>query len=435
MTTHAHASSFEPATLKRIQLWLKRLEREFYEDWQPLRIAYTWDRNPIPFREISSRSFRPLREGGQWGKSWDSAWFKFDGRIPAGWKGRSVVAVIRLSGEGCVFDSQGTPLLALTPGSIFDTSYIRDRVEITPRARGGEEVNLLVEAAANNLFGIAAAPDPSPKAPDRNDGWKAILHRASLAIFRPDIRQLFLQAQFLFYLAEALPERSYRRAQLIYALNEAVNAYQPEAAGVQQAASCLTPELERRAGDAALRTIAVGHAHLDVLWLWPMRETIRKAGRTFATQVDLLKKYPDYVFGMSQPQLYQLVKDHYPALYAKVKEAVRQGRLEPLGAMWVEPDCNIPGGESLVRQILYGQLFWEREFGLHVRNMWTPDVFGFSASLPQILKQAGVDSFVCIKTFPQQGQPVPAPYFHVEGHRRQQSIGAFPAGKQLRLTA
>ena len=142
---------------------------------------------------------------------------------------------------------------------------------------------------------------------------------------------------------------------------------------------------------------AVGHAHIDLAWLWPIRETVRKGARTFATALANMEKYPDYIFGASQPQLYLWMKQYYPALYEKVRQKVREGRWEVQGCMWVEPDTNVTGGESLVRQILYGKRFYEQEFGVEVDNLWLPDVFGYSAALPQLLKKAGVNYFMTQK--------------------------------------
>ena len=148
---------------------------------------------------------------------------------------------------------------------------------------------------------------------------------------------------------------------------------------------------------AAPDVYGVGHAHIDVGWLWPLRETVRKCGRTFASQIALLERYPDYVFGASQAQLYAFTQETYPALYEKIREAVAQGRWEVQGGMWVEADCNLPDGESLVRQCLVGKNYFRDAFGIEVRNLWLPDVFGYSGNLPQILRRAGMDYFLTQK--------------------------------------
>nr|WP_246246712.1 alpha-mannosidase [Paenibacillus lemnae] len=141
----------------------------------------------------------------------------------------------------------------------------------------------------------------------------------------------------------------------------------------------------------------VGQSHIDIAWLWPVRETVRKVSRTFSTVCTLMEKYPDFKYSQSQPILYAFVKEHYPDLYEKIKPRIAEGRWELVGGMWVEPDLNIPNGESLVRQILHGQLFYEKEFGKRSEIEWLPDTFGYCASLPQLLKQANVKYFMTTK--------------------------------------
>lgn len=158
-----------------------------------------------------------------------------------------------------------------------------------------------------------------------------------------------------------------------------------------------------------------GHSHIDVSWLWPYSETIRKASRTFATAIRLLEKYPDFVFNCSQPQLYQFVKESDPKLYQEIKKWAKTGRFEVCGAMWVESDCNVPSGESLLRQMLYGSRFFQAEFGVKTRTCWLPDVFGYPASIPTILKHAEVDFFFTTKLHWQAKQPFPRHLFYWKG--------------------
>lgn len=141
----------------------------------------------------------------------------------------------------------------------------------------------------------------------------------------------------------------------------------------------------------------IGHTHIDVAWLWTLEQTKEKAQRSFSTAVRLLERYPDYIFQSSQPQLYSYVKENDPELYAKIKKYVAEGRWEVEGAMWLEADTNLIDGESLVRQILLGKKFMREEFGVESRLLWLPDVFGYSAALPQILKKSGVPFFFTSK--------------------------------------
>jgi len=141
----------------------------------------------------------------------------------------------------------------------------------------------------------------------------------------------------------------------------------------------------------------IGHTHIDCAWLWTLRQTREKAQRSFATVLELMRRYPEYKFTSSQPLLYKFVKEEAPELYAEIKERIAEGRWECEGGMWVEADCNIPAGESFIRQFIYGKRFFREEFGRDNRVLWLPDVFGYSAALPQILKGCGIDWFVTSK--------------------------------------
>jgi len=163
------------------------------------------------------------------------------------------------------------------------------------------------------------------------------------------------------------------------------------------------------------RLCLTGHSHIDTAWLWPIRETIRKCGRTFSTAVRLMEQFPDYVFSCSQPQLYAYTKRHFPDLYKEIGKWVRRGRWETTGAMWVEADCNTTGGEALVRQMLYGIEFMRKEFGTRPRSLWLPDVFGYSGALPQILQRCGLPYFFTCKLHWQSRNPFPDHLFWWRG--------------------
>lgn len=141
----------------------------------------------------------------------------------------------------------------------------------------------------------------------------------------------------------------------------------------------------------------VGQSHIDLAWLWPAKEAVRKTSRTFSTMSTLLDQFPDFGYVQSQPQAFEFMKEYYPDVYQRVKDHIASGRWELVGGMWVEPDLNIPSGESLVRQLVYGMKFYQEEFGIKPRIEWLPDTFGYSASLPQLLKKAGLDYFMTTK--------------------------------------
>lgn len=159
----------------------------------------------------------------------------------------------------------------------------------------------------------------------------------------------------------------------------------------------------------------IGHTHIDVAWLWTVDQTRQKACRSFATVLKLMEEYPSYKFMSSQPQLYEFVKERHPDLYQKIKDRIKEGRWEPEGGMWVEADCNLTSGESLVRQFLYGKKFFRQEFGVDNKELWLPDVFGYSGALPQIMKKSGIDYFMTTKLAWNEFDKVPMDTFYWEG--------------------
>ena len=154
---------------------------------------------------------------------------------------------------------------------------------------------------------------------------------------------------------------------------------------------------EKECGNSDAIVNYLGHTHIDVAWLWTIATTKEKAQHSFATVLALMDRYPEYIFMSSQPQLYEYIKEEAPELYEKIKQRIKEGRWEVEGAMWLEADCNLSSGESLIRQIIYGKDFMKKEFDVDSKILWLPDVFGYCAALPQILKKSGVDKFVTSK--------------------------------------
>jgi len=169
-------------------------------------------------------------------------------------------------------------------------------------------------------------------------------------------------------------------------------------ASIQAASEYIKKDLyEEMGGYDDIIATCIGHTHIDVAWWWTVEQTREKVGRSFATVLKFMEEYPNYKFMSSQPQLYYFLKERYPELFEKLKKRVQEGRWEPEGGMWVEADCNLTSGESLVRQFIYGKKFFKEEFGVDNRILWLPDVFGYSGALPQIMKKCGIDYFMTTK--------------------------------------
>ncbi|MCC3373990.1 alpha-mannosidase [Cohnella sp. REN36] len=372
---------YETVRPEQLRSLLGRLNEQIYIPLEDLSVTAWVTKEPVPYAERTTGRETALKPGDRWGELWDCAWFRFRGRVPAQAAGAKVVLLIDVNGEVCLVDEAGTPAQGLTNiNSEFDYTLGlpgKRVVDVSASAAGGEEIDLWGDAGCNDLFGHYRS---------------GTLKEACIAICREEVRQLYYDAEVLLETAERLPAGSARQVQAYQALYEAslhLTDFGDER--VAEARRLLAGPLAKRGGDAALTISAIGHAHIDLAWLWPIRETIRKGARTFSTALRMMERYPEYVFGASQPQLYQWMKTHYPKLYDQVKARVSEGRWELQGAMWVESDTNVPTGEALVRQVLYGKRFFQEEFGQEMKSLWMPDVFGYSASLPQILKRSGVD--------------------------------------------
>lgn len=202
-----------------------------------------------------------------------------------------------------------------------------------------------------------------------------------------------------------LPESDYDRMRILDALGNAMrktNLTNPQSDEFNTSLKAALDELRtglysKYVNPNSVATICIGHTHIDIAWMWTVKQTREKAVRSFATVVSLMKRYPEYKFMSSQAILFKFVKEDAPQLYEEIKQLVAEGRFEIEGAMWVEADCNLPSGESLVRQLLYGKRFFKKEFDKDCKILWLPDVFGYSAALPQILQKSGVDTFVTSK--------------------------------------
>ncbi|OWR29822.1 alpha-mannosidase [Saccharibacillus sp. O23] len=366
--------------LNRAKETLNRLRGAIYEPVGTLRTTAWVTKEPVPYEERTSGIRKEIGPGDVWGELWDCAWFRFAGTVPESVAGSRAVLLIDINGELCIVDEDGSPRQGLTNiNSEFETALglPGKRVVDLGGEAAGRTVELWADAGCNDLFGKFSG---------------GTMKEALIAVCHEETRRLYYDFEVLIELAEQLEARSARRDRIVQALYEAslmLTVINEET--VRRAIERVRGELAKRGGDPVLTVSAIGHAHIDLAWLWPIRETVRKGARTFSTVLRNMEKYPDYVFGASQPQLYQWIKEYYPKLYEQIRERVQEGRWELQGAMWVEPDTNISGGEALVRQILYGKRFFAEEFGQEMKVLWLPDVFGYSGSLPQLLRKSGVD--------------------------------------------
>ncbi|MEV6833211.1 glycoside hydrolase family 38 C-terminal domain-containing protein [Streptomyces sp. NPDC051133] len=373
----------------------ERVRPAVYPASVPLQVA-VWHApgEPVPVAEGLAAEPEPIEVGARWGAPWGTSWFRVTGTVPEAWAGKTVEALLDLGFdenmpgfqcEGLVYRPDGTPVKGLNPRNQW--------VRIGAPAAGGEQVRLHIEAASNPVILDYHPFRPTPLGDKDTAGHEPqyTLTRMDLAVFDETVWQLVLDLEVLGELMAELPVDSTRRHDILRALERALDAVdlQDVNGTADRARARLTEVLAAPAVPSAHRISAVGHAHIDSAWLWPLRETVRKVARTTSNMTALIEDEPDFVFAMSQAQQWAWVKDHRPEVWARVKKAVAEGRFVPAGGMWVESDTNMPGSEAMARQFVHGKRFFLDEFGVDNEEAWLPDTFGFAAGLPQIIRAAG----------------------------------------------
>lgn len=251
-------------------------------------------------------------------------------------------------------------------------------------------------------------------------GYYHQLKQAELVYLHEAADELYFYAEAITKTIPLLGEENTDRTDLMMALDRAFYEIDWDESeyfyeSVEHALAVLKAELADMPKNSSVTIYGIGHTHIDLAWLWRLKHTREKAQRSFSTVMHLMEEYDDYVFLQSQPQLYQFVKEDNPKLYARIKEKVKENKWEPEGGMWVEADCNLISGESLVRQFLYGIQFIQEEFGKKCEYLWLPDVFGYSWALPQILKQCGIQTFMTSKISWNQYNDMPNDLFWWQG--------------------
>jgi len=356
--------------------------------------------------------WKPAPPGTRWGRSGWTAWFQGDIRLPAACRGRPVFLHARTGGETLVWVNGQPQGIA---------NYMEHgAVQFTPRGTTGRKYHIALEAYAGHTYaGIMPNHEPTVVAPRCRT-----FQGAELMLQREDVSAFVFDLQVLLGLTGILDENGLRRSQVMHGLAEVLatidakpdespeDGWRPKLA---RARRIMRPLLAATNGTTAPRMGVVGHSHLDTAWLWPLAETRRKTARTFATALGLMERYPEFLFTQSSPCHTEMLREDYPGVFRRVRKMVAAGRWEPNGAMWVEPDLNVPSGEALVRQLLIGQEATQRWFGYRADTFWVPDVFGFSGALPQILRGAGVEFFSTHKMSWNDSTQFPYDTFHWTG--------------------
>lgn len=369
-------------TEKRIEKMLSLVKSAIVADTYPI--------DEVFFKECDYKSgtimpsedgFAPFGKGERWGKTTDShGWFRLKGKLPK----RLSFCRLRLHAD-----------TSRDGWNVYNPQFI---MYLDGKAYQGFDANhRFAEFAYRENYDIFLYAYTGSMGKDLD-------FKAYFELIDELSESLWYDLSVLYETAKLNSENSKEYADLIYVICDAINcldfrdtASASYRASVKEASEKVKAFFAARCGENSKKVVCVGHTHIDVAWLWTLAQTKEKAQHTFSTVLALMDKYPDFVFMSSQPQLLKYVKEEDPSLYERIKEKIAEGRFEVEGGMWVEADCNLTSGESLVRQFIHGKRFFKDEYGVESHILWLPDVFGYSPSLPQICRKSGVDTFVTSK--------------------------------------
>ncbi|MBR4165235.1 MAG: hypothetical protein IKR43_03240, partial [Lachnospiraceae bacterium] len=428
------------------------LERGVYHAAAPLRMTAYVSPEPLPHALRETGTARELLPGDHWGDLFDCAWVRFTGQIPRDFPEEAAqtarkhwCGLIDLSAEGLIVNAAGEPLQGLTRATTRNEFPLglwgKRNVDLAPLSGPDRSLDFwadftccdvegqyrnqgrVKEAAVawvddlcrdafydwqvcQSLFvGLMEKGDPYGEEVGAVLEKAAALAEVAFGLNTPADGKTSVSGEDLFRLRDAyftdtpLEASGEKPSFLADPETEPTKKTQIvwPAALLSEIRARLSDILSRPAAGSELSYSAVGHSHLDLLFLWTERETVRKCARTLANVFRMMDLDPDAKFTLSQAPVYRWMKESYPSLYEKMLQRIREGRLEPVGALYIECDTNLPGGESLVRQLLYGKRFFREELGKDMKVCFLPDVFGYSAALPQLLKLAGVPYFMTNK--------------------------------------
>jgi alpha-mannosidase len=352
-------------TRRRLRQTSDRLRAQLFPDTRPVdELLVSEQTERISWDEAQRLSYRPAKLGERFGPLWATYWFRGRATMPPEWSGERVELLWHTDSEGTLWQD-GRVLAGLNRHHAEAT--LADHASAGP-------VEFQVELACNGLFGRQDRPIE--------------LTRCELARWDAAAWKCFHDFELLRQL-EAHPATD---PALAGRLRSGLERFADT-----RDASILDELYGLHNAEHVHEVYAIGHAHIDTAWLWPLAETYRKTLRTFSTAVRYMDEYPDYTFACSQAVQYAWVKERNPDLYARIRAKVESGQFVPVGGSWVEPDLNIPSGEALARQLLHGQRFFEAEFGRRCDEFWAPDAFGYNGQLPQLMRGAGITRFLTQK--------------------------------------
>lgn len=430
----------------RVKHWTRTLKDDFYQPLGEISWEAFQTMDLLSPQEASKNSFVPVNPGFTWGHTWEYCWFKGKVTLPDAAEGERIVLNLNPGGESCLFVN-GKEFGTYRASWVDAPHHFMEDNALTLQGKAGEAFDILMETYAGHFIpespdgGCATGPVlPGTYTDPLKEGARSVLGMCTYGIWNEDAYQLYMDVDTLSRLLTTLDESSLRAAKIAKALEKFTlivdfeQSREKRIASYREAREALRPVMEAKNGSTAPVFYAVGNAHLDLAWLWPVAETYRKTERTFAAQLRLIEEYPEYKFIQSQPASYEMCKKYYPELFAKIKEAVKGGQWIADGAMWVEPDTNMASGEALIRQLVHGKRYYKEEFDVDSQILWLPDTFGYTAALPQILQGCGVHYLVTQKIFwsYNEGDQFPYHYFTWQGMDGSEVVSFLPTSYTYR---
>lgn len=370
-------------TWRRLERFLEALQTQVVTARAPAEVWFCPEPHADALSAEASNNWTQVEPGFTWGPAYRVVWFQVRGELPADWEGAEAGLIAELGGERTLW-------LGDCPERGIDGPHavMRFREPVGPPA----PIRLTIQA-----YGSAHHARVWGEVPEDSDASQ-VFKECAFVRLDTDLERLNYDFLFALDLARALPDTDPAYATIVRALNDVCNHWsQGSANRIARARRLIKDALGSLPGEVKHTITAVGHAHLDTAWLWPLAVTHLKMAHTAANQLYNMDRYPHFVFAHSQACQYEWIEQEVPALFHKIQEAAERGQWEPVGSMWVEADCNLSGGEALVRQFLYGRRYFQSRFGRTTDDMWLPDVFGYAASLPQILEKFGIHYFLTQK--------------------------------------
>lgn len=386
--------------LGKIDRFLNLIEPHIFEkvgEWENV----TYCQVDKQYHSLPDLPFEKAEKGMTWEGEKTYCWFDGSYTVPAELDGKTLFIRPNIGGYEALLFVDGIPYGTFAT-KIVTTAHGNHYCDMFKfNAEAGKKIGLTLEYYSGHYTpGCGPVDEPALK------NFVFRYEGADICIKNYEVQDFYFDLQTLYQLYKVLPQNSFRRADIVNTLYEVYmildtrvkdDDFEDILVSMRKASPLLKSCLAKKNSDTAPTAAIIGHSHMDTAWLWHVEETIKKCVRTYANQLNLMEQYPEYKFIQSSALHGDFIREHYPQLFKKIQKAVADGKYEPNGGVWVECDCNITSGESMIRQFLWGQRFTRKYFNYTSNCFWLPDTFGYSAAIPQIMKGCDVDYFLTTK--------------------------------------